>query len=61
MVEKCDGCEFGDIEFEIINGQQIDKLCRDCAEESLFELVMSNKKITFEDDGEFGKKQIIVS
>lgn len=63
MVEKCDDCGFEDIDFEIINGQEVTKLCRDCAEEFAFELMMSNNKISFEiqDNGEFGKKKIIVS
>lgn len=60
MVEKCDGCEFDDIEFEIINGNQKDKYCRDCAEESIFELLMSNNKISFEIKDKEGNPEIKV-
>lgn len=64
MVEKCDGCEWEYIKFELINGQETDKLCRDCAEERFFELLMSNNKIYFEIKNKEGNpeiKQIIVS
>lgn len=60
-MKKCSNCEVNQAESKLVNGEDIENLCRPCCEERIYDMAICNSKLSIKNEGvKEGLNQLIL-